>query len=103
MTAESLGLHLPLERTTKSVRLDLRLSPQQKRLLEDAAAITDRTLTDFVLQSASMAARQVIADRTTFALTRERWDAFSAELDREPRYLSDLAAFLAKPSALDRK
>jgi len=89
------------ERATKSERLDLRLSPDQKHLFEDAAAVADRTLTEFIVQSASIAAQDVLADRTRFVLSPQAWEAFSAALDREPRYLPRLASFLAEPSVLD--
>ena len=88
-------------RPGKSERIDLRVTPAQKRLLEDAAAAEEITLTEFVLQSASVAARSALADRTQFVLPSDRWVAFSAALDREPSYLPDLAAFLARPAVLD--
>jgi uncharacterized protein (DUF1778 family) len=101
MTAEAVSPRVSLERATKSERLDLRVSPDQKHLFEDAAAVTDRTLTDFVVQSASVAAHDVLADRTRFVLSPVAWKAFSAALDREPRYLPRLATFLAEPSVVD--
>ena len=103
MASEPVGVGVPRAGGTKSERIDLRGSVQQKRLLEDAAAAADRTLTDFVLQSASVEARRILAERTQFALSREQWHAFTTALDLEPRYLPDLAAFLARPSVLDRE
>lgn len=87
--------------STKSERLDLRVDPDQKRLLEDAAAATNRTVTAFVLQSASIAAQDVLADRTSFSLPADAWEAFAAALDRPPRADPRLATFLAEPSVLD--
>ncbi len=87
----------------KTERLDLRVSPEQKRLLEEAATYMDRTVTDFVVQAASVAARDVMADRTRFVLPSDQWAAFSEAIDREPRYLPRLAAFLAEPTVLDKK
>lgn len=101
MTTEAATMRSFVERATKSERLDLRVSRDQKHLFEDAAAITDRTLTEFVVQSASVAAQNVLADRKQFVLSAQAWEAFSAALDREPRYLPRLAAFLAEPSVVD--
>ena len=91
----------PRSASTKSERLELRIDPDQKRLLEDAAAATDRSVTAFVLQSASIAAQDVLADRTTFVLGAEEWAAFTTALDRPPRANPRLAAFLSEPSVLD--
>lgn len=103
MAAEALSRRPSLERATKTERLDLRVSHEQKHLFEEAAAVTARTVTDFVVQSAAIAARDVMADRTQFVLTHEQWAAFTAAIDREPRYLPRLATFLAEPSVLDKE
>ena len=89
-------------RAPKTARLDLRVSPEQKRLFEEAAAVTARTVTEFVVQSAAVAARDVMADRTHFVLSPEQWAAFTAAIERTPRVLPRLAAFLADPSVLER-
>lgn len=91
------------DRPLKSERLDLRVSHDQKVLFEGAAAATARSVTQFVVQSAVIAARDVLADRTRFELPQERWAAFAEAIDREPRYLPRLAALLTQPSVLDRE
>jgi mRNA interferase RelE/StbE len=48
-------------------------------------------------------ADEVLADRTTFVLPAERWDAFVELLEREPRPMPGLAAFLARPSILQEE
>jgi len=90
-------------RATKRARLDLRLSTEQKSLFEEAASATDRTMTEFVVQSAEVAAQEVLADRTRFVLAPEEWAAFSTAIDSEPRVLPRLAAFMTTPSVLERE
>jgi uncharacterized protein (DUF1778 family) len=90
-------------RAAKRARLDLRLSAEQKLLFEEAASATDRTMTEFVVQSAEVAAQEVLADRTRFVLAPEEWEAFSTAIDSEPRVLPRLAAFLTTPSVLERE
>jgi uncharacterized protein (DUF1778 family) len=90
-------------RAAKRARLDLRVSAEQKRMFEEAASATDRTMTEFVVQSAEVAAREVLADRTRFVLAPEEWEAFSTAIDNEPRVLPRLAAFLTAPSVLERE
>lgn len=87
----------------KTERLDLRVSREQKQLLEEAATYLERSVTEFVVQAASVAARDVMADRTQFVLSPDQWAAFSEAIDREPRYLPRLAALLAEPSVHDKK
>lgn len=86
----------------KSHRLELRLDPAARRLLDEAAVARGTSVSAFVLEHATEAAREVLAERTTFALPDERWDAFVELLDRDPRPMPGLAAFLARPSVLDR-
>jgi uncharacterized protein (DUF1778 family) len=90
-------------RAAKRARLDLRLSAEQKLLFEEAASATDRTMTEFVVQSAEVAAQEVLADRTRFVLAPEEWEAFSTAIDSEPRVLPRLAAFLTTPSVLEHE
>ncbi len=103
MTSEALRRRPSLERATKTERLDLRVSHEHKHLFEEAASVTAKTVTEFVVQSAAIAARDVMADRTQFVLSHEQWTAFADAIEREPRYLPRLATFLAEPSVLDKE
>jgi uncharacterized protein (DUF1778 family) len=87
----------------KEDRLELRLEPANRRLLDEAAAASAMSTSAFVLAHATEAAREVLADRTTFVLPAERWNAFVDLLDREARPMPGLAAFLARPSVLDEE
>ena len=94
---------MALSRTVsrKDERLELRLEPAHRRLLDEAAAASAMTVSAFVLTHATEAAREVLADRTRFVLPSERWDAFVDLLERDVRPMPGLAAFLARPSVLD--
>lgn len=94
---------MTLARSTrrKDDRLELRLEPANRRLLDEAAAATSMSVSAFVLTHATEAAREVLADRTSFVLPDDRWDAFVELLDRDARPMPGLAAFLARPSVLD--
>jgi uncharacterized protein (DUF1778 family) len=87
----------------KDDRLELRLEPANRRLLDEAAAASSMSTSAFVLTHATEAAREVLADRTTFLLPDDRWDAFVELLERDERPLPGLAAFLARPSVLDEE
>jgi len=92
---------MTLARTArKEDRLELRLQPAQRRLLDDAAEASAMSTSAFVLTHATAAAQNIVADRTHFVLPAGRWDAFVELLEREPRPMDGLAAFLARPSVL---
>lgn len=84
--------------TKKDDRLELRLEPQRRQLLDEAAQASGMSTSAFVLAHATEAAREVLADRTTFVLPADRWEEFVRLLDRDERSVEGLAAFLAGPS-----
>ena len=94
---------MALETKRKDDRLELRLEPSRRRLLDRAAEAAGMTTSAFVLNHATEAANQVLADRTKFVLPAERWDEFARLLDREARPQPELAAFLARPSVFDEE
>jgi len=84
----------------KTERLELRLEPRQRELLDSAARASGLSTSGFVLEHATTAAQQVLADRTTFVLPAEHWDAFVDRLDGPEQPVAGLAAFLARRSIL---
>jgi len=72
-------------RTIRSEKLDLRLTPDAKRILTAAAAAERRSVGDYVLVSALGRAEETLADRRTFGLDAERWQAFMNALDAPVR------------------
>ena len=67
---------------TKTTRLNVRTSPEQDALIRQAAAASHTTMSEFMLDSATTRATQVLADRRWFQLERESFDEFRALLDR---------------------
>jgi len=84
----------------KEDRLELRLEASRRRLLDMAAKESGMSTSAFVLERATVAAQEVLANRTTFVLPPEHWDAFVKLLDRPVQPVEGLAAFLAEPSIL---
>ena len=91
---------MPL-RTTRSEKLDLRLTRTAKRALQAAAAASHRSVSDFVLESALARADEALADRRTFGLNAAQWKAFMAALDAPPRSLPRLERLLKQPGFFD--
>ena len=66
----------------RETRLNLRATAEQYTLIRQAAQTTGKTVTDFVLDSASIAAEQILADRRRFLLDDDAWTAFDDLLER---------------------
>jgi uncharacterized protein (DUF1778 family) len=79
-------------------RWDFRVEPETDRLVRQAAASSQRTLTDIVIDAAVLEAERLLADRTGFALERQQWERFVELLDRAPRDNPGLEKLFSKPS-----
>lgn len=83
-------------KTTRSEKLDLRVTADAKRTLQTAAAAANRSVSDFVLESALDRAAETLPDRVRFRLDPDRWTEFQALLDAEPRSNPRLADLLRR-------
>lgn len=61
---------------SKIYRFDARLDEDQKTLIQRAADLEGRTMTDFVLHSAKIAAEHTIQDRAMLILSARDTEAF---------------------------
>ncbi|HEY5278289.1 MAG TPA: DUF1778 domain-containing protein, partial [Pseudolabrys sp.] len=61
---------------TRSERVDLRMTPAAKRTLQQAAAVKNKTLSEFLLDTGLNAAFDALADRRVFQLDAATWDRF---------------------------
>ncbi len=89
-------------RSTRTEKLDLRLSAAAKETLRAAATAAHRSISDFVLESALARADETLADRRHFGLDAARWNAFLAALDAPVRKLPRLRRLLAERSVFER-
>jgi uncharacterized protein (DUF1778 family) len=69
---------------SKSYRFDARLNEEQKLLLQRAADLEGRSMTDFVLHSAEIAAERTLERRATLVLTARETKAFVEMLLKPP-------------------
>jgi uncharacterized protein (DUF1778 family) len=57
---------------SKSSRIEARITPDQKSLIERAAAYEGRTVSDFVVQTVQRAARTIVEEHEVIQLNREQ-------------------------------
>jgi uncharacterized protein (DUF1778 family) len=87
---------------SKECRLNLRTTKQKREVIESAASVSGQNLTEFVVTSAYTRAEQVLADQRHFELSPEKWNAFTAALDRATNPPARLASLMSEPSILER-
>lgn len=85
-------------RRTRSERIEIRTTPEDRALIDRAVEAADTDLTSFAIANLTIAARRVLADRTEFALDPEALGAWEAINDQDPRDLAGLSALLSRPS-----
>lgn len=81
----------------KEERLQIRVNPAEKRLLEHAAQSAHLSVSAFVLQAASHQAEELLAERQTIALTPEAAAAFATALAEPAAVNERLHAALGRP------
>jgi uncharacterized protein (DUF1778 family) len=80
----------------KEERLQIRVDPTEKRLLERAAAASHQSVSAFVLQSAASHAAEVLAERSLIELAPAAAEAFTEALEHPATVNERLAAALGR-------
>lgn len=81
----------------KDDRLQIRVDPEEKRLLERAAEAAHLNVSAFVLQAAALRAEEVLAERSVIRLSPEAAKAFGQALERPAQVNDRLAEALKRP------
>ncbi|MBK5913677.1 DUF1778 domain-containing protein [Rhodocyclus purpureus] len=58
---------------SRSARLGLRATPEQEAVLRRAAEVAHKSLTDFILDSACLAAEQTLLDQRLFMVSGQQY------------------------------
>jgi uncharacterized protein (DUF1778 family) len=66
----------------RTARFEFRATPQQQMLIYLAAQAVNKSVTQFVLDSACAAAENTILDQRFFILEEEDWQKFQEALER---------------------
>jgi uncharacterized protein (DUF1778 family) len=90
---------MPITPEGRSERVDLRMTPTAKQILQHAANASNTTVTEFLLHSGLHAAYDALADRRAFVLDPQHWDEFVALLDAPPGDNPRLRALLTRKPA----
>ena len=73
------------KRNGRTARLDIRLSVEAKEKIEQAAAVSNQSLNDFIVTSLLRASKEVLQRRQMIRLTNRDRDLFLAAFETDVR------------------
>ena len=92
-----------LRPSTRTAKLDLRLSPEAEQESGTAAESAGRTVRVFVLERALVRAEETLANRNRFGLDAEHWQALPEAPDAPLRELARVGRLRQSPTFLDAR
>lgn len=76
----------PSQKTrVRRLTLNIRIQPELRALIDQAASLSSKNRTDFVLEAARQAAEDALMDRTVFAVGPKAYQEFLDRLDAPPQ------------------
>ena len=91
----------PKPRSSRSSRLGLRATREQGAVLRKAAEASGKSLTEFILDSACLAAEQALLDQRLFLVSNRQYRALLELLDQPVAKNRPLQELFAKPAPWD--
>jgi uncharacterized protein (DUF1778 family) len=89
--------------SARSARLGLRATPEQEAVLRRAAEVSHKSLTDFILDSACLAAEQTLLDQRLFMVSGGQYQALMDLLDRPEQPNAGLTDLFSRKAPWDAK
>lgn len=87
----------PPSTASKKSTLNIRIRPEERGLIDEAARTLGKTRTGFILDAARRMAEDTLLDRTLFKVTPEAYAEFSALLNARPRPSERLSRLMNAP------
>ena len=87
----------------RSARLGLRATPEQEIVLRRAAEVAHKSLTDFILDSACLAAEQTLLDQRLFMVSGSQYQALMELLERPEQPNEGLRDLFSRKAPWDAK
>jgi uncharacterized protein (DUF1778 family) len=94
-------MSIPVASAPRSARLGLRATPEQELVLRRAADVAHKSLTDFILDSACLAAEQTLLDQRLFLVSGSQYQAFMDLLDQPAQPNPGLQDLLSRKAPWD--
>lgn len=87
----------------RSARLGLRATPEQEAVLRRAAEVAHKSLTDFILDSACLAAEQTLLEQRLFMVSGSQYQALMDLLERPEQANDGLRDLFTRKAPRDAK
>ncbi len=91
---------MPFPQHAKTERVDVRASKQVKALLQEAARVSHKNVSEFLLEAGIAMAHETLAEQRLFTLTDEQWQHFQAALERPVQDKPQIRKLLLEPGVL---
>lgn len=89
--------------TTRSARMGLRATPEQEAVLRRAAEVARKSLTDFILDSACLAAEQTLLDQRLFMVSGSQYQALMDMLEQPEQANEGVRDLFSRKAPWDTK
>lgn len=89
--------------STRSARLGLRATHEQEVVLRRAAEVAHKSLTDFILDSACLAAEQTLLDQRLFMVSDSQFQALMDMLEKPEQPNEGLRDLFSRKAPWDAK
>jgi uncharacterized protein (DUF1778 family) len=86
----------------RSGRLGLRTTPAQAALIQRAAEVTRKSVTEFVLSSVCEKAEQTLLDQRFFMVDEQTWLAFKDALEKPAKAKKAMQSLMAEPAIWEK-
>ncbi len=83
--------------TTRSRRIDVRVSDEQDAMIREAAALAGQTVTAFLLSAAQERARELLDERRHLLMSDRAFERFTAALDAPAEPVPAMTELFALP------
>ena len=88
---------------SRTARLGLRATPEQEAVLRRAAEVAHKSLTDFILDSACLAAEQTLLDQRLFMVSGSQYQALMDLLERPEQPNDGLRELISRKAPWDAR
>ncbi len=89
--------------TTKRETLNIRIKPEIRDLIDRAAKSRGKNRTDFILDSARIAAEDTLLDQVIMTVSAQAYEQFQARLDMPPNPNDRLRETMLTPAPWERE
>ena len=87
----------------RSARLGLRATPEQEAVLRRAADVAHKSLTEFILDSACLAAEQTLLDQRLFMVSGKQYQELMDLLDQPEQVNAGLEDLFSRKAPWDAR